>query len=101
MANQIVWSRQALEDLRDIVFYISQDNPDRAASFSIELISKTEHLQQHPELGRVVPEFLTHSIREVIHRSYRIVYQVRTDKNDIAILRIWHGARGIPEITGG
>lgn len=88
-----------MEDLRDIVLFITQDNPERAKSFAVELVGKTELLKKHPEFGRVVPEFSDHCVREVIHRPYRIVYQILS-KGDIAILRVWHGARGIPELMG-
>jgi len=99
MARQIVWSRQAVEDLREIVLFITQDNPERAESFAVGLVGKTEHLEKYPEFGRAVPEFADHCVREVIHRPYRIIYQILL-KGNIAILRLWHGARGIPELMG-
>ena len=41
--------------------------------------------------GRVVPEFGLKDIREVIRRTYRIVYRVRG--NDIVVLTIFDGRR--------
>jgi hypothetical protein len=32
-----------------------------------------------PELGRIVPEYRNDCIREIIFRSYRIVYRVNHD----------------------
>ncbi len=51
---------------------------------------------QFPQLGRVVPEENDEAIREIIFRSYRIIYKV--EREIIAIVRVWHGARGEPDI---
>ncbi len=98
MAGKIIWSLQAREDLRDIVTFIATDNPAAAESFSVRIMSKVDLLAQFPELGRVVPEENDESIREIILRPYRIVYQVLARQNVVAIVRIWHGARGEPDI---
>lgn len=76
MDYQVVLSRSARADIRTIVRYISLDAPDQAMQFGRLLISHTKNLARFPELGRVVPEFDDDSIREIIFRSYRIVYRV-------------------------
>ena len=98
MAGKIIWSLQARDDLRDIVSYIAADNPAAAESFGILLMSKVDLLANFPKLGRVVPEEGDENIREIIVRPYRVVYQLLTDQTTVAIARIWHGARGEPEI---
>lgn len=98
MAFQIIWSAQARDDLQSIVFFIAQDNPTIAESFGYQLMSKVDVLAQFPEIGRVVPEENDETIRELVLRPYRIIYKVLAAKQAIAIVRIWHGARGEPEI---
>jgi toxin ParE1/3/4 len=98
MAFKIIWSQEARDDLQAIVLYIAQDNPRVAESFGYRLISKVDSLAELPLLGRAVPEESDESIREVVFRPYRIIYKVLTDKQAIAIVRVWHGARGEPEI---
>ena len=100
MAFQIIWSEQARDDLQAIVLFIAQDNPTVAESFGYQLMSKVDVLAQFPQLGRVVPEKNDETIREIILRPYRIIYKVLAEKQIIAIARIWHGARGEPEIPG-
>ena len=100
MAFQIIWSEQARDDLQSIVLFIAQDNPTVAESFGYQLISKVDVLAQFPQLGRVVPEENDEMVREIILRPYRIIYKVLAEKQIIAIARIWHGARGEPEIPG-
>ena len=98
MAFKIVWSEQALDDLKAIVGFIARDNPTVAETFGYQLISKVDLLAQFPQLGRVVPEESDETIREIIFRPYRIIYKVLTEQQLVAIARIWHGARGEPEI---
>lgn len=100
MVGKIIWSLQAREDLRDIIVFIAADNPAAAESFGFRLMSKVDLLAEFPELGLVVPEEQNENIREIILRPYRIVYQVLKKQNAVAIIRIWHGARGEPEIPG-
>jgi toxin ParE1/3/4 len=98
MAYKLIWSPAARDDLHDIVFFIARDNPNRARSFGYELISETNRLQEFPELGRIVPEYRNDQIREIIFRPYRIVYRVDDERGFCEIVRVWHSARGIPEL---
>lgn len=98
MAFKIIWSLHARDDLREIVSFIAADNPTVAESFGFRLMSKVDLLANFPQLGRVVPEENDENIRELILRPYRIVYRVLPAQQVVAIARIWHGARGEPEI---
>ena len=51
-----------------------------------------------PSSGRIVPEFRDPRIREVIRRPCRIVYRIKANGGLIEIARVWHAARGIPEL---
>ena len=98
MAYKLIWSPAARDDLHDIVVFIARDNPNRAMSFGYELISETDRLQQFPESGRIVPEHRSDNIREILFRPYRIVYRVDHERKLCQIARIWHSARGIPQL---
>ena len=98
MAYKLIWSPAARDDLHDIVVFIARDNPNRAMSFGYELISETDRLQEFPELGRIVPEYRSDWIREIIFRPYRIVYRVDHERKLCQIARVWHSARGIPQL---
>jgi plasmid stabilization system protein ParE len=98
MAYKLIWSPASRDDLRDIVRFIARDNPRRAASFAYELMARTDALQQHPELGRSVPELRNLQIREVIFRPYRIVYRIDSKRQTVEIARVWHAARGAPGV---
>ncbi|MBV9128394.1 MAG: type II toxin-antitoxin system RelE/ParE family toxin [Verrucomicrobia bacterium] len=55
-------------------------------------------MQEQPESGRVVPEHRIRHIREIIFWPYRIVYRVNHEWKRVEIARVWHAARGTPEI---
>ena len=98
MALEIVWSETAREDLRDIVQYISLDDLDAARRLADRIVARIEAASEFPLSNRSVPEKHDESIREVILSPYRIVYFVKAGGEAIQILRIWHAARGIPDI---
>jgi toxin ParE1/3/4 len=100
MGWQVIISPSARGDLADIVGYISRHNADAAARVGYGLITKAEGLADFPELGRVVPEFRRPNLREVVYRSYRVIYRVQPEAGRIEVVRFWHGARGFPQIHG-
>ena len=98
MGYQVALSPTARRDLRDIVRYISLDSPERAVGFGQFLVSSTKRLADFPEMGRVVPEFGDPLIREIIVRSYRVIYRLDHGDRRVDVARFWHGARGSPGI---
>ena len=98
MGCKVILTPKPQDDLRDIVSFIAQDNPARARSFGNELIDHALTLAELPERGRVVPEISEPSVREIVHRPYRIIYEIFAERNVVFVLRFWHAARGEPEI---
>ncbi len=97
MAYKLIWSPAARDDLRDLVRFIARDNVDRAASFGLQLIQRTEMVREFPEMGRVVPERRDACLREIIIRPYRVIYRLTPERQSVEVVRIWHAARGEPE----
>ena len=98
MANRIFWTPIAVQDLRDICDFISRDNPVAAQRMGEELIKQAEAMALFPQSGRIVPEKKDPLIREAIVGSYRVIYQVDEVNKVVALARIWHSARGTPEL---
>ena len=98
MGFKIVFTKPAIADLDGLVTFISRDDPQAAERLGCAIIAKAKTLDEFPLMGRVVPEFKIGTIRENIHRPYRIVYRVREEQKLIEILRVWHAARGTPGI---
>jgi plasmid stabilization system protein ParE len=88
----IRFAESAVEDFEQIItYYTEQEVPDIGYRFVSEIIQKIENLAGFPEMGRIVPEFNSKSLRELIHPPYRIVY--RLDPKHIRIVRIWRSER--------
>ncbi len=98
MAYNLIWSPAAKFDLKSILDFIAEDSPSVSKQVIQNIINYVEKLPDFPELGRVVPEFSDPTIREIIRKPFRIVYRVNNERQDIEIIRIWHAARGIPDI---
>jgi len=91
MAFQVDWSPEADEDLAAISEYISRDSEFYAKAVVARIISITKRLEDHPALGREVPEAKNPKIRECLVYSYRVIY--RLEENRILLLTIFHGKR--------
>lgn len=91
MVLRIEWSRNALEDLRQIKDYISRDSK-RYAQIQIErLQAAITKAGRFPEIGRVVPEFPEGSWREILSGNYRIIYRADLSRRRILVLAVVHG----------
>jgi toxin ParE1/3/4 len=62
----VIWSEPARNDLRQIYDYIADDSKYYAEEVVSSIIEKTETLDDFPEIGRVVPEFMDKNIRELL-----------------------------------
>jgi Plasmid stabilization system protein len=93
MDYEVVLSPLSIEDLEEIVRYVSQGDPAAAERLGNSLIDSALELRMFPERGRLVPEFSDGITREIIHRPYRIVYRVDHRLKAVHISRFWHGAR--------
>lgn len=101
MGCRVIVTLRAHADLHEIVRFIRSDNPQRARSFARELVARAASLGDFPESGRIVPELNDPAVREIVHGSYRIIYEVRHAPRVLYILRFWHGARGEPTLGRG
>ena len=59
-----------LEALKD--WYDAQGVPEVGTRLVTEIFQRIEMLRDHPNLGRIVPEFDQPSLRELIHPPFRI-----------------------------
>ena len=61
-------------------------------------MTRTDILHDHPEAGRMVSEYRSSRIREIVYRPYRIIYRLDIERQIVEIARVWHAARGAPSI---
>ena len=98
---EISFAESALRDLEDVLaWYAEQGVPDVGARLVTEIFQRAQALGDHPDMGRVVPEFDQPFLRERIHPPFRIVY--RRDPQRVRIIRIWRSERllHLPAVDG-
>jgi toxin ParE1/3/4 len=98
MDFKVFLSDDALRDLERIVTYIAPHNATAAGRMGNQLLDAALSLRTFPERGRMVPEFGQSELREIIFRSYRIIFRMNHKDQSLEVIRFWHGARGFPHI---
>ena len=94
--ERIVWLTKANNDLIDIYNYISKDSIYYAMKTVNEIINKVEILRIFPYSGRILNDIVNEEYRELIYKSYKIIYKIKI--STIYIHRVWHSAREISNI---
>ncbi|TVP48584.1 MAG: type II toxin-antitoxin system RelE/ParE family toxin [Halomonas sp.] len=90
---KLVYTDEAIEDLKRLREFISVHSPSAAARIAAELVGKIELLTDVPKMGAPVemaPE--PDSIRDMVFGKYVIRYSVHASA--IIILRVWHELEG-------
>lgn len=89
---RITFAQSALHDLEDIIeYYREQQVPRIGEKLVANIVRDIDLLAEHPDMGRIVPEFEVEYLRELIRQPFRIVY--RRDRDKIRIVRIWRSER--------
>lgn len=96
MAQRVIWSIEALDDVDALAEFISRDSPVHARRVVEEILAIGETLADQPKLGRMVPELGDDAVRERFLYSYRIIYEIRP--RTIEVLAVIHGKRLIEAI---
>lgn len=83
----ISFAESAVRDLEKVqAWYVEQELKDVGTQLVEEIFQRVEALAEHPDMGRVVPEFDQSFLRELIHPPFRIVY--RRDSRQVRIVRV-------------
>lgn len=92
--HRVEWTSRAIADLGEISDYIAADSPVAANRWVQKLMDAADRAGMAPLAGRRVPELARDDVREVIVRTYRIVYRVR--QGGIDVLTVFEGHRRLP-----
>ena len=91
MAVKVTLAESAFRDLEEIVsYYQAQGVPEVGRRLVAEILARIESLRLHPDSGRIVPEFESPNLRELIH-AFRIVY--RREPRRVRVVRVWRSER--------
>jgi toxin ParE1/3/4 len=95
---QVKWTDTAVQDLAEIVKFISAANPANALNVLRQIGNKANDLYILPDRGRVLPELREVEIsiyRELLISPWRIIY--RYERNTVFVLAVLDGRR---ELSG-
>ena len=99
MDFKVIWSDSAIADLKQIHEYISLENDVAAEKVGRGILDHVKILETFPTIGPAYPRRSSGIIREIVFRHYRIFYEVSDKPKSVNILRVWHGARGEPDLS--
>ncbi len=97
--HQVVWTSVSENDLKEIIEYISVDNPHNALNILRKIKKKASSLYTLPERGRIVPELQDQGIlhyRELIAPPWRLIYRIAEQK--IFVLSVIDSRQNVEDI---
>lgn len=90
---KLVYTDEAIDDLKRIREFIAVQNPSMAARIASELVGKIELLPDFPKMGTPVEMApVPDSVRDMVFGKYVVRYSVHASA--IIVLRVWHGLEG-------
>lgn len=90
---KLVYTEEAIEDLKRLREFIAINNPSAAIRIGTELVGKIELLSDFPKIGtpvEIAP--VPDTVRDMFFGKYVVRYSVHTSA--IIILRVWHSLEG-------
>jgi len=80
----VVWSDEAVLALVALETKLAERYSEtKAAEIVDDLVRRVDRLQDHPQLGRAVPEYGQWQLRELVDKWNRVLYRLRPDAIEI------------------
>ncbi len=95
MVQEIIWTKEARDNLSGIKDYISIDSEYYALKIINLIYFSAQKLLKFPEIGMLVYQTETFLVRRVLVKSYRILYIIKSEK--IYIIAVYHQLRQLPK----
>ncbi len=91
MDFKVTITQTALNDLEEIVGYVSRDAPRAAQRLAVDLMNRAESLSDMPKRGKAI--LARPGVRRLVRNPYLIIYRIDEAAGTVNILRFWHRAR--------
>ena len=95
MAQPLIWSSEALDDIDRIAEYIGRDSLHHAQQVVERLFNLADDLPINPKLGRIVPELTDPNVRERFLYSYRLIYELSDSAIHVTCRDSWQATAGV------
>jgi len=96
---EVIWATTAVNDLADIVAYLSNDSPADAPRILKKIREASSQLYHLPERGRIVAELQDQGIlqyRELIVTPWRVMYRIVG--TNVFVLSVLDSRRNVEDI---
>jgi toxin ParE1/3/4 len=90
---KVLWTEAAIAQLEAIYNYVAQTSPEYARRIVDRLTKRSIQIAAFPFSGRIVTEYELNEVREIIESSYRVVYLIKEDEDQIEVLAVIHSSR--------
>ncbi|MBV9209216.1 MAG: type II toxin-antitoxin system RelE/ParE family toxin [Acidobacteria bacterium] len=90
---KVLWTDAALAQLQAIHDYVAQTSSEYARRIVDRLTRRSSQIAAFPFSGRMVSEYELNEVRQVIEGSYRLIYLIKEDENQIEVLAVIHSSR--------
>jgi addiction module RelE/StbE family toxin len=90
---KVLWTDAAVAQLEAIHDYVAQTSPEYARRIIDRLTKRSIQISKFPLSGRAVPEYELNEVREVVEGSYRIIYLIKEDEDQLEVLAVIHSSR--------
>ena len=97
MDFKVLIADSAIADLKEIVEFVAEDNPDAAIRLGEKLLAHALSLARMPQRFPFHEE--RHAIRKMPLPPFLIFYVCDESASAVNILHFWHGARRRPEFS--
>ncbi len=95
LSFKIIWDRKALDHIKEILTYLETQNTQAPKIVKGAILKRLALLKRNPfayELDKL-KESPNEDFRAFVVFSYRVTYQIKSDKKEIRVLRIRHTSR--------
>ena len=91
--HSIKYSNLAVHDLDEAIVYIAKESIANARKYLFNYEKKIKLLQLNPHMGlECKTRLINKNCRVLVYESHIIIYKIDSDKNEILIIRIYHGS---------
>ena len=91
----VIVTPEAQAGIRHALEYIHENAPANAARWLQELYKQMDTLERFPGRGAFAREreYLDEDLRQLVFKSYRIVFQINEQENTVYVLYVRHAKR--------
>ncbi len=102
MTYKIVISKEAAEDIDDIVFYMVSElsNPSAAKAFLDDVEKSYHNIIEKPAMYGLCNDYRLRNdgYRKIVIKNYLILYRINEDDKTVIIVRVVYGGRNYSEL---